>query len=47
MLTTYGKKASKKYTVTKIEGPRKEQTKEALAGLRPVFRGSWKVVNGR
>ena len=32
-----GKRATKKYTVTKDEGPRKGTSKEALAGLRPVF----------
>jgi acetyl-CoA acyltransferase len=41
-----GKKASKKYTVTKDEGPRKGTSKEALAGLRPVFAAGGSVTAG-
>ena len=41
-----GKKAVKKYTVTKDEGPRKGSTKEALARLRPVFAQGGSVTAG-
>ena len=36
-----GKKATRKFTVTKDEGPRRGTSKEALAKLRPVFCGQW------
>ncbi len=41
-----GKKATKKYTVTKDEGPRKGTSLEALAGLRPVFAAGGSVTAG-
>lgn len=41
-----GKRATKKYTVTKDEGPRKGTSKEALAGLRPVFAAGGSVTAG-
>ncbi|WP_047415660.1 acetyl-CoA C-acyltransferase [Cellulophaga sp. Hel_I_12] len=41
-----GKKATKKYTVTKDEGPRKGTNLEALAGLRPVFAAGGSVTAG-
>lgn len=41
-----GKKASKKYTVTKDEGPRRGTSKEALAKLRPVFAANGSVTAG-
>jgi len=41
-----GKKASKKYTVTKDEGPRKGTSLEALAKLRPVFAQGGSVTAG-
>lgn len=41
-----GKKATKKYTVTKDEGPRKGTNKEALAKLRPVFAQGGSVTAG-
>lgn len=41
-----GKRATKKYTVTKDEGPRKGTNKEALAGLRPVFAAGGSVTAG-
>ena len=41
-----GKKASKKYTVTKDEGPRKGTSIEALAKLRPVFAQGGSVTAG-
>lgn len=41
-----GKKASKKYTVNKDEGPRKGTSLEALAGLRPVFAAGGSVTAG-
>tara|TARA_R110002051_G_scaffold72095_5_gene130398 strand:+ start:8509 stop:9699 length:1191 start_codon:yes stop_codon:yes gene_type:complete len=41
-----GKKVTKKYTVTKDEGPRKGTSKEALAGLRPVFSAGGSVTAG-
>ena len=41
-----GKKASKSYTVTKDEGPRKGTSKEALAKLRPVFAAGGSVTAG-
>ncbi|OAB78217.1 acetyl-CoA C-acyltransferase [Cochleicola gelatinilyticus] len=41
-----GKKATKKYTVNKDEGPRKGTSKEALAKLRPVFAEGGSVTAG-
>jgi len=41
-----GKKATKKYTVTKDEGPRKGTSLEALAKLRPVFAQGGSVTAG-
>src|SRR5210317_91717 len=41
-----GKKASKTYTVTKDEGPRKGTSIEALAKLRPVFAAGGSVTAG-
>jgi acetyl-CoA acyltransferase len=41
-----GKKAEKKYTVTKDEGPRKGTSIEALARLRPVFAANGSVTAG-
>jgi acetyl-CoA acyltransferase len=41
-----GKKATKKYTVTKDEGPRKGTNKEALSKLRPVFAQGGSVTAG-
>lgn len=41
-----GKKASRKYTVTKDEGPRKGTSIEALAGLRAVFAAGGSVTAG-
>ncbi|MEM6722317.1 MAG: acetyl-CoA C-acyltransferase [Bacteroidota bacterium] len=41
-----GKKASKKYTVTKDEGPRKGTSIAALAKLRPVFAQGGSVTAG-
>jgi len=41
-----GKKAVKKYTVTKDEGPRKGTNKEALARLRAVFAQGGSVTAG-
>ncbi|MEZ4971169.1 MAG: acetyl-CoA C-acyltransferase [Flavobacteriaceae bacterium] len=41
-----GKRATKKYTVTKDEGPRKGTSLEALAGLRPVFAAGGSVTAG-
>ncbi len=41
-----GKKATKKYTVTKDEGPRKDTSMEALARLRPVFAAGGSVTAG-
>ena len=41
-----GKRATKKYTVTKDEGPRKGTSKEALAGQRPVFAAGGSVTAG-
>jgi acetyl-CoA acyltransferase len=41
-----GKKASKKYTVTKDEGPRKGTSIQALAKLRPVFAQGGSVTAG-
>ena len=40
------KKATKKYTVNKDEGPRKGTSKEALAKLRPVFAANGSVTAG-
>ncbi len=41
-----GKKATKKYTVTKDEGPRKGTNKEVLGKLRPVFAAGGSVTAG-
>jgi len=41
-----GKKTSKKYTVTKDEGPRRGTSIEALAKLRPVFAANGSVTAG-
>lgn len=41
-----GKKATKSYTVTKDEGPRKGTSIEALAKLRPVFAANGSVTAG-
>ena len=41
-----GKKATKSYTVTKDEGPRKGTSVEALAKLRPVFAANGSVTAG-
>ncbi len=41
-----GKKATRKYTVSKDEGPRKGTSKEALAKLRPVFAQGGSVTAG-
>ncbi len=41
-----GKKAVKKYTVTKDEGPRKDTTLQALAKLPPVFAAGGSVTAG-
>ncbi|HMC00149.1 MAG TPA: acetyl-CoA C-acyltransferase [Flavobacteriaceae bacterium] len=41
-----GKKATKSYTVTKDEGPRKGTSLEALAKLRPVFAQGGSVTAG-
>ena len=41
-----GKKATKKYTVTKDEGPRKDTSLEALGRLRPVFAANGSVTAG-
>ncbi len=41
-----GKKATKSYTVTKDEGPRKGTNLEALAKLRPVFAQNGSVTAG-
>ena len=41
-----GKKANRKFTVTKDEGPRKGTSKEALAKLRPVFAQGGSVTAG-
>ena len=41
-----GKKATKSYTVTEDEGPRKGTSKEALSKLRPVFAQGGSVTAG-
>ncbi|XCF07676.1 acetyl-CoA C-acyltransferase [Tamlana crocina] len=41
-----GKKATKSYTVTKDEGPRKDTSLEVLAKLRPVFAQGGSVTAG-
>lgn len=41
-----GKKATKKYTVTKDEGPRKDTSLEGLSNLRPVFAANGSVTAG-
>ncbi|MFD0861538.1 acetyl-CoA C-acyltransferase [Sungkyunkwania multivorans] len=41
-----GKKATRSYTVSKDEGPRKGTNKEALAKLRPVFAAGGSVTAG-
>ncbi|MDA0177021.1 MULTISPECIES: acetyl-CoA C-acyltransferase [Mesoflavibacter] len=45
-LNENGKKATKTYTVTKDEGPRKGTNVEALAKLRPVFAANGSVTAG-
>ncbi|WP_100614861.1 acetyl-CoA C-acyltransferase [Confluentibacter citreus] len=45
-LDDHGKKAIKKYTVTKDEGPRAGTSIEALAKLRPVFAANGSVTAG-
>ena len=40
------KKATKKYTVTKDEGPRKDTSLEGLSSLRPVFAANGSVTAG-
>ena len=45
-LDEYGKKATKKYTVTKDEGPRAGTSIEALSKLRPVFAANGSVTAG-
>lgn len=45
-LDANGKKATKSYTVTKDEGPRKGTNLEALAKLRPVFAAGGSVTAG-
>lgn len=45
-LDANGKKASRKYTVTKDEGPRKGTSVEALGKLRPVFAANGSVTAG-
>ncbi|MFL1012315.1 acetyl-CoA C-acyltransferase [Flavisericum labens] len=45
-IDTNGKKATKTYTVTKDEGPRKGTSLEALAKLRPVFAQGGSVTAG-
>ncbi|WP_353779452.1 acetyl-CoA C-acyltransferase [Winogradskyella sp. 3972H.M.0a.05] len=41
-----GKKANRRFTVTKDEGPRRGTNKEALAKLRPVFAANGSVTAG-
>ncbi|MDO6802783.1 acetyl-CoA C-acyltransferase [Wenyingzhuangia sp. 1_MG-2023] len=41
-----GKKQTKNYTVIKDEGPRKDTSLDALAGLRPVFANGGSVTAG-
>ena len=41
-----GKKKSRKFTVSQDEGPRKDTTKEALAGLKPAFKVGGSVTAG-
>ncbi len=41
-----GKKATKKYSVNKDEGPRKDTSLQALARLRPVFAANGSVTAG-
>ncbi len=43
---TDGKKATKKYSVTKDEGPRKDTSLQVLAKLRPVFAANGSVTAG-
>ena len=43
---TDGKKATKKYSVNKDEGPRKDTSLQALARLRPVFAANGSVTAG-
>jgi acetyl-CoA acyltransferase len=45
-IDAHGKKATKSYTVTKDEGPRKGTSKEALAKLRAVFAQGGSVTAG-
>ncbi len=41
-----GKKATRKFSITKDEGPRRGTSKEALAKLRPVFAANGSVTAG-
>ena len=41
-----GKKATRKYTINKDEGPRRGTSKQALAKLRPVFASNGSVTAG-
>lgn len=45
-LDANGKKATRKFTVTKDEGPRRGTSKEALSKLRPVFAANGSVTAG-
>ncbi|NJX14968.1 acetyl-CoA C-acyltransferase [Tamlana crocina] len=45
-IDSHGKKATKSYTVTKDEGPRKDTSLEVLAKLRPVFAQDGSVTAG-
>jgi acetyl-CoA acyltransferase len=45
-LDANGKKATRKFTVNKDEGPRRGTSKEALAKLRPVFAANGSVTAG-
>lgn len=45
-LDANGKKATRKFTITKDEGPRRGTSKEALAKLRPVFAANGSVTAG-
>ena len=45
-LDAKGKKASRKFTINKDEGPRRGTSKEALAKLRPVFAANGSVTAG-
>ncbi len=41
-----GKKKTRKFTVAQDEGPRKDTSKEGLAGLKPVFKAGGQVTAG-